>query len=161
MNPSQFVTLLGMTNSDESLIEGVKANGGSVSTISAKKMKEILSDFVVFNEIGVTLAFVPREAFKISYCDPRGDGDYVMDGVFYFPNGSSSVLSYKGSIPFANGPVQNRDEAISAFGSPEFTEEEDGEIYWDIWRQEGLRIKVDYRDGGAVKTVLFSIPRKN
>lgn len=152
--------MLGMTSVDVPLIEGIQANGGAVSTLSAKKIKEDLSDFVVLKEMGVILAFVGREAFRSSYCEPRGDGEYVMDGVFYYPNGSSSVSSYTGSIPFANGPVRNRDEAILAFGSPESTEEEDGEIYWDIWRRDGIRIKVDYRGEGAVKTVLFSLPKQ-
>ncbi|MBB3195365.1 hypothetical protein [Roseateles terrae] len=160
MNADQLVKLLGMTDADTALSQAVKANGGSVDSLSPKKMREILTDFINLVDAGVVLAFVPREVFSEDYGDPLGSGEYALDGVIYYPNGSSSVSSYGGAVPYATGPIRNRDEALAAFGTPKSTQQVDGTTSWDLWSKDEIVIKVDYKSGTIVKNVLFSLPRK-
>lgn len=160
MNTDQLFVLVGMTNTDAAVIDAIRANGGSVDALSPKKLKDLTLDFVQFNELGISLALTPREFYSRNYRDPLGAGPYAMSGVFYYPNGAAKVAAYPGSIPFAEGPVNTREKALMAFGDPQETEEEDGDIYWDIWMRDGRQIKVDYNDALAVKTVLLSFPMK-
>lgn len=160
MNADQLFVLVGMTNTDPEVMNAIKACGGSVEALSPKKLKDLTIDFVQLNELGVALAFTPREFYARNYRDPIGAGPYAMSGVFYYPNGTAKVSAYRGAIPFAEGPVRTREEALTAFGGPRETEEEDGDIYWDIWMRDGHQIKVDYNDALAVKTVLVSFPMK-
>lgn len=160
MNTDQLVKLLGMTDADTALSQAVKANGGSVDSLSPKRMREVLTDFINLVDAGVVLAFVPRKVCSEHYGDPLGRGAYALDGVIYYPNGSSSVSSYKDAVPYAAGPVRNRDEALAAFGTPKSTQEIDGTTFWDLWSNDGIVIKVDYKGGSIIKSVLYSLPRK-
>ncbi|MDA5241273.1 hypothetical protein EXN32_20890 [Agrobacterium tumefaciens] len=160
MNAERLFTLVGMTNTDHDVIDAIKANGGSIDALSPKKLKDLTIDFVRLNNLGVALAFTPKELFSRNYRDPIGSGPMAMSGVFYYPNGAAMVSPYLGSIPFSSRPVGNRDEALAAFGKPQETEEEDGDVYWDIWMKDGRQVKADYNDELAVKTVLVSFPMK-
>lgn len=160
MNADQLFVLVGMTNTEAEVIDAIKAIGGSVDALSPKKLKDLTIDFVQFNGLGVALAFTPKEFYARNYRDPIGAGPYAMSGVFYYPNGTAKVSAYLGGIPFAGGPVRNREEALAAFGDPQETEQEDGDVYWDIRMRDGRQIKVDYNDALAVKTVLISLPMK-
>jgi len=161
MNADRLFTLVGMTNTDDDVINAIKVNGGSIDSLSPKKLKELTTDFVQLNELGIALAFTPKDFFSRNYREPTGSGPYAMSGVFYYPNGSAKVSAYLGLIPFSNGPVGNREEALAAFGEPQETEEEDGDVYWDVWMKDGRQVKVDYNDELAVKTVLVSFPMKD
>ncbi|ALV07691.1 hypothetical protein [Roseateles depolymerans] len=161
MNADQLFSLVGWTNTDPVLMDAVRANGGSLETLSAKKVQELTTDFVRLVEQGVELSFVSQEYYSINYGDPRGAGPFVMSGAAYYPNGSSKVSAYQGAAPFSKEPVRTRDEAIEAFGPPEKTDEEDGQVYWDIWNKEGLMIKADYRDDLSVKAVAVYMARKS
>ena len=161
MNADRLFTLVVMTNTDDDVINAIKVNGGSIDSLSPKKLKELTTDFVQLNELGIALAFTPKDFFSRNYREPTGSGPYAMSGVFYYPNGSAKVSAYLGLIPFSNGPVGNREEALAAFGEPQETEEEDGDVYWDVWMKDGRQVKVDYNDELAVKTVLVSFPMKD
>ena len=160
MNAERLFALVGMTNTDNDVIDAVRAHGGSIGALSEKKLAELTIDFIQLNTLGVALAFTSKEFFSRNYRDPIGTGPYAMSGVFYYPNGTAKVSAYLGSVPFSSGPVGNRSEALAAFGEPQETEEEDGDVYWDIWMKDGRQVKVDYNDELAVKTVLVSFPMK-
>jgi hypothetical protein len=161
MLADQLIDLLGFTNTDSPLIEAVKAHGGSIESISPKKMREIISDFIPFADKGVELAFRPREFYEGDYGSPKGEGPYVMVAVFYFPNGSSKYSAYQGKVPLATGPVTNRDQAFAAFGKPEETDEEDGQIYSDLWTVEGKLVHVDYHDDLSVALITVGFPKQD
>lgn len=162
MTPDRLFTLVGMTNTDSAVIDAIQAHGGSIDALSPTKLKEQTTDFVQLTDLGIALAFTPREFFSRNYRDPIGAGPYAMSGVFYYPNGAAKVSAYRGPLPFSSGPVSNRDEALAAFGAPLETEEEDGDVYWDLWiKGDGRQLKVDYNDELKVKTVLVSFPMKD
>lgn len=161
MDLNKFFGLVGLTNADSVLVDAVSANGGSVDTLSAKKIQEITTDFVYLVDKGVVLSFVSNESYSLKYGAPKGAGPFVMNGVAYYPHGSSKVASYDGVMPFAQGLVRHRAEAIEAFGQPEKTDDEDGPVYWDIWNKEGRMIKADYHDDLSVKAVAVYMARKD
>lgn len=161
MNKEHLFTLVGATNTDAVVIDAVRAHGASVDSISPKKMKELTVDFLHLTDQGVVLSFIPREFFAKSYHEPVGAGPYAVNTVFYYPNGSDKVAAYQGNVPFAKGPVRTRDEALAQFGQPETTDEEDGEIFWDLWSKEGQLIQAEYGDDLSVNFVAVSIPKKS
>jgi len=162
MNPEQFFTLVGLTNTDAVLVDAIQANGASIEDLSPKKLKELTTDFVQFKQLGVVLAFTPKGFFESHHgMDPRGNGPYALDGVIYYPNGSASLSAYLSTLPFASGPVNTRDQALAAFGEPQETEEDDGDIDWDIWKRDDLQVHVDYKSDLSVKTVTYSFPMKD
>ncbi|QCL97628.1 hypothetical protein [Agrobacterium tumefaciens] len=84
-----------------------------------------------------------------------------MSGVFHDPNGAAMVSRYLGSIPFSSCPVGKRDETLAAFGEPQETDDEDGDVYWNIRMKDGRQVKADYNDKLSVKTVLVTFPMKS
>ncbi|ALV07675.1 hypothetical protein [Roseateles depolymerans] len=161
MTTDQLVHLLGFTNIDGALVEAIKANGSSVDALSPKRMKETTSDYVSLVDKGVVLSFTPREYYSRDYGEPQGAGPFVMTGVFYYPNGSSEVSAYRGPVPFAKGAVLNRDQALLALGEPEETDEEDGEVYWDLWSVESRLLQVSYRKDLSTAAITVCLPKKD
>ncbi len=141
-------------------MEAVKVHGGSIDSISAKKMREFDSASIALKDKGIELAFRSRESYLKDYGAPKGEGPYVMAAVFYFPTGSSKYSAYQGKIPLTEGPVTDRDQAFAAFGEPSETEEEDGEIYGDLWTIDGRLVGVDYRDDLSVSVISVGFPKK-
>lgn len=160
MNTEQLFTLVGSTNADAALIEALEKNGASIDAISPKKMKELTADFVHLSDKGVVLSFIPREFFAKDYHEPIGVGPFALNTVFYYPNGSDKVSAYSGNIPFAKGAVRTRSDALAEFGAPQTTDEEDGEIFWDLWSKDGRLIQVEYNDDLLVNFVAIGIPKK-
>lgn len=160
MNADQLFALVGSTNLDSTLIDALKANGGSIDELSPRKLKELTVDFVHLADKGVALSFIPREFFAKDYHEPAGTGPFAVNTVFYYPNGSDKVSPYQGRVPFADTPVRTREEALAAFGPPDTTDEEDGEIFWDLWSKEGQLIQVEYDQNLAVNFVAVGIPKR-
>ncbi|QPF71794.1 hypothetical protein G8A07_01835 [Roseateles sp. DAIF2] len=162
----ELPSLLGLTELDAPLIAAIlayttPAAGAPVPTeLSQKRKKEIRSGFVLLKEQGVVMAFSPREAHAADYGEPRGAGTQVLSGLFYYPVGSEEVEPYEGDAPFANQPIETRDEALAAYGAPsdgEADDDEDG-FEWEQWQIDGRELSLDYDEDGTVLTITVALP---
>ncbi len=52
----------------------------------------------------------------------------------------------------------NRDDALTAYGKPDLTEEDDDEIDWDQWIKETRQVRTSYRSDLTISTILVSVP---
>lgn len=159
MTKSNFPQLLGLTTTDAALIEAVKANGGDVSTLSAKKVKELGSDFISMSSAGIVLSLVSRSMFELDHeREPGGDGPYVVTTAFHYVQGSDDVEPYVGEAPFANVAIKTREEALATYGDPARTKGDEGEVVWDQWLINELQLRVTYDDDQAITIISVSIP---
>ncbi|MDH0868129.1 hypothetical protein [Mitsuaria sp. GD03876] len=155
--------LLGLTEVDPPLIAALLAHAPPAGTpapteLSQKRKKEIRAGFVLLKDVGVVMAFSPREAHAVDHGEPLGPGTHVLSALFYYPEGSEEVEPYQGDAPFAAGPVEDRDAALAAYGAPSDGEEDDGVTEWEQWQVDGRELTADYADDGAVLTITVSLP---
>lgn len=155
--------LLGLTELDAPLIAALLAHttpaGAPAPTeLSQKRKKEIRAGFVLLKDAGVVMSFSPRETHAVDYGEPLGAGTHVLSALFYYPEGSEEVEPYAGDAPFADGPVETRDQALAAYGAPSDGEEDDGVVEWEQWQVDGRELTADYADDGAVLTLTVALP---
>ena len=150
--------LLGLTNTDQALIDAISQLGGDVAKLSAKKMREEGSDFVNLVDAGVSLAFLTRAGYESDHATPRGAGPFVFGAAFYYPFGGSEVEAFAGPSPFADSTLQTREDALRAYGTPDITEEDDDEIDWDEWEKDGLQVRVSYKSDLRISDISVAVP---
>lgn len=158
MSTLSLFELLGMSNTDLVLVEAVARQGGDVSSLSAARIAQTGSDFVVIPKAGLELAFMTRTAFARDHAAPRGPGPYVLAAVFCYPHGSKTVAAYEGDAPFLTSGLRDREAALSAYGPPRNTEEDEDGIEWDEWLREGLRLRVRYKKDLRVSAIEVNVP---
>jgi hypothetical protein len=158
MNIEDFHQLLGMTNANHELISAIGEHGGNVADLSPKNIRELGTDYVNLSEKGLSLAFQSRTRFEGSRGTPRGEGPYVLSGMFYYPHGGTDLGTYTGPAPFASEGIRNRDDALRVYGDPSRTEEDDDEIEWDQWGKDGRQLRASYREDLQIDTVSISVP---
>lgn len=159
MSITKFPELLGLTNTDSALINAIAENGGDVTQLSPKKVRELGSDFVFLPAKGVVLSFATRAKFESSYdTTPRGDGPYVLTTMFCYPYGSEHVDAYVDIAPLSECVVRDRKDALAAYGEPARTKGSDDEVVWDQWRLNGIQVRTTYDDERSVLTISVSIP---
>jgi hypothetical protein len=158
MNIEDFHQLLGLSNTDQELVAAIAEHGGNVADLSAKNIRELGTDYVNLSEKGVSLAFQSRARFEDSRGAPRGEGPYVLSGMFYYPHGGTDLSTYEGPAPFASEGVRNREDALRAYGAPSRTEEDDDEIEWDQWGKDGRQLRTSYSEDLQIDTVSVSVP---
>ncbi len=155
--------LLGLTDLDPPLVAALLAHtapaGAPVPTeLSQKRRKEIRAGFVLLKDAGVVMSFTPRETHAVDFGEPLGAGTHVLSALFYYPEGSEEVEPYTGHAPFAEGPVDTREQALAAYGAPSDGEEEEGVVEWEQWQLDGRELTADYADDGAVLTLTVALP---
>ncbi|ALV07676.1 hypothetical protein DES44_1244 [Roseateles depolymerans] len=158
MRTEMLYQILGLTNTDESLISAIAEIGGKVETLSPKNIRELGTDYVNITNRGISLAFQARARFEMSRGTPRGAGPYVLSGIFYYPHGGEDLDPYVGCAPFSASPVSTRDEALLHYGTPDRTEEDEEEIDWDQWSKEARQLRTSYRSDLTISTISVSIP---
>ncbi|ANH67316.1 hypothetical protein [Mitsuaria sp. 7] len=158
MNIEDFHQLLGLSNTDQELVAAIAEHGGNVADLSAKNIRELGTDYVNLSEKGLSLAFQSRARFEDSRGTPRGEGPYVLSGMFYYPHGGTDLSTYAGPAPFASDSVRNREDALRAYGEPSRTEEDDDEIEWDQWSKDGRQLRTSYSEDLQIDTVSVSVP---
>lgn len=158
MNIENIHQLLGLSNTDAQIIEAIEANGGSVSTLSPKKLSSEGSDFVHLKAKGVSLTFVPRAAFQMRRGEPRGDGPYIFAGAFFYPAGAEDVDAYSGIAPFGQAQVATREDALRVYGEPQRSMEDDDVFEWDQWMFDGRQVRTNYSDGVQIDNISVSVP---
>lgn len=158
MNPADFPRLLGLTNTDDALIQAVVAHAEGDASLSPAKLQKLRADFVMLEALGVVFAFASREQFQREYGEPRGPGPRVLSGVFYYPEGSDEVEPYEGPAPLLEVAVVDREEALAAYGEPEATEEDSGVVEWDQWSLGGIELGVDYDEDEVVLSLTATLP---
>ena len=158
MEAENLYLLLGLTNTDETLVAAIASQGGSVENLSPRNIRDLGTDYVNVQNKGISLAFQSRARFEETRGSPRGDGAYVLTTIFYYPNGGEDLEPYMGQAPFASHSVSSRAEALLNYVRPDRTEEDDDEIDWDEWRKDGHQVRVSYFSDLTVSTILVSIP---
>lgn len=156
--PENLAQFIGLTNVDAPLLNAIESLGGCVDGLSAKQFRDYGNAYVRFRELGVDLVFVPRSAYESVRGPCRGEGPYVLEAVFYYPNGEDSE-PYGGIAPFATHSVVDRASALSAYGDPSDTDETDGVVDSDDWvKGDGLQLSCSYREDQSISDICVALP---
>jgi hypothetical protein len=160
MTLTELLPFIGCSELNAGLAELMKSAGGSISSLSMKKLRSQGVEGMEFHAQGLSLTFNEREDYIRTYAEPKDAGEAILVAVFAYVAGSKTFTPYTGPIPFSTGPVATREDALREFGTPARTEEEDDVIEWDQWLKDGFQMRARYRDDGAVKIVSITLPFK-
>lgn len=116
--------------------------------------------FCQLKALGVELAFDFHTVYRPSFGEPKDNGKAILYCIFVYPNGhkSQKIKPYEGAIPFSGEPVRTRGEALRIFGTPYETQEGDGQIDLDHWRQGDLQVTATHRSDRTISHLGLSIP---
>lgn len=159
--PADLPKLIGLTELDAPLVAAILQYAPGVegaTELSQKRKKEIRAGFVMLKELGVVMSFSPRESHAADYGEPQGAGEFVLGALFYYPEGSEEVDAFEGQLPFAEGEVVNREDALREYGEPADGEEEDDIVEWEQWLVDDFEVTADYDEDGTVLTLTVALP---
>lgn len=155
-----LLPFFGASELDAGLARLLESADSGIGSISKKKLRAQGMEGIELRDKGLALTFNEREDYLETYGTPKDAGEAILVAAFAYGAGSKTFRPYAGPIPFSEGPIASRQDALREFGTPHRTEEEDGVIEWDEWIKEGLQVRTTYRDDGSVKIVSFSVPFK-
>lgn len=158
MIPHLFPSLIGFTNTDPVLLDALHANGGDTASLTPRRFREYGAAAVSLPHLGVELSFSPRATYASERGQPRGNGPYVLDGIFYMLGDGEST--YAGLPPFASVPIRVRDDALQVYGRPVATDEDGDRIDGDDWRIQGFHLSLTYRHDLSLRQIAVSLPRQ-
>lgn len=156
----ELLPFFGASELDAGLAHLLKSAGSDIGSISKKKLRVQGMEGIELHAQGLALTFNEREDYFETYGTPKDAGEAILVAAFAYGAGSKKFRPYTGPIPFSDGPITNRQDALRQFGAPHQTEEEDGVIEWDQWIKDGLQVRTTYRDDGSAKIISFSVPFK-
>jgi hypothetical protein len=159
MNADKFVELIGFTDSDGALVEAVQAQRRDLTGLTPQSFREYGNAYVRFPAQGMELVFVPRSMFEEERGNPKGNGKYVLEAVFLFPNGGDDE-PYAGSAPFAIASIKTRADALAFYGEPVDSEETDGVAESDDWLKGELQVSCAYDDDQSIANICVMPPYK-
>lgn len=157
MNADKFVELIGFTETDQALVDAVQAHGGDMTGLTPKRFRDYGNAYVRFPEQGMELVFVPLSMYKEERGQPKGNGKYALEAVFYFPNGGDDE-PYTGVAPFSNAPIKTRADALALYGEPADSEETDGVAESDDWQKGDLQVSCAYHDDQSIANICVMPP---
>lgn len=160
MTLEDLLPLLGFSERTPDLINMLKPAGFDFGPAFMAKLCEQGMEGFESYATGLAITFNEREGYIEAHAEPRNAGEAILVAVFAYGAGSKTFEPYRGKIPFSNGPVVDRQDAIREFGAPHRSEEEDDVVEWDQWIKEGLQLRTSYRDDGSVTNIMFAVPYK-
>lgn len=160
MTLNDLLPFLGHSELNANLDQLLKSAGASVQSLSAKTLRAEGSDAIELKSLGLELAFWEREGFERKMGAPKDAGKAILAAVFAYGPGGKSFKPYKGPVPFSGGPIAKRQDALTEFGTPALTEEDDDVVEWDQWIKDGLQVRATYNDDGSLWNLSFSVPFK-
>ena len=160
MTLNDLLPLLGHSELNADLERLLRSAGASVQSLSAGTLRREGSDAIELVSLGLELAFWEREAYERKVAAPKDAGTAILVAVFAYGPGGKRFKPYAGPIPYGNGPIAGRQDALSAFGAADATEEDDGVVEWDQWIKDGLQLRTTYREDSPLWNLSFSVPFK-
>lgn len=160
MTLKELLPFFGHSELNTDLGQLLKSAGANIQSLSAKTLQAEGSDAIELKSLGLELAFWEREGYEQKIALPKDAGKALLAGVFAYGPGSKRFKPYLGPIPFSDGPVTKREDALRAFGTPQMTETDDDVVDWDQWAKDGLQLRATYHDDGSLWNLSFSIPFK-
>lgn len=147
---NKLLPFFGYSELNDDLAKLLEMAGGNIDSLSRKTLRVEGSDAIELKAIGLELAFREREGYERKFATPKDSGEAILAAVFAYGAGSKTYAPYEGPIPFGNGKILNRSDALREFGVPIKTEkdEDNDAIEWDQWLKEGLQLRSSYRDDG-------------
>lgn len=158
MTLNDLLPFLGYSELDAGLDQLLRSAGANIQSLSAKTLRAEGSDAIELKSLGLELAFWEREGYERKMGAPKDAGEAILAAVFAYGPGSKSFRSYTGPIPFSSMPIVKRQDALTAFGMPDLTEDDDDVVEWDQWIKGGLQVRATYHDDGSLWNLSLSVP---
>ncbi|MBT2118901.1 hypothetical protein KK141_11250 [Dyella sp. LX-66] len=159
MELDDLLAFLGYSELNTGLNQLLNSAGARIQTLSRKTLRIEGSDAIELKSLGLELAFWERETYERKIATPKDTGKAIFVAAFAYGSGSKGFKPYQGSIPFSNGPITHREDALREFGIPAITEADDV-VDWDQWIKDGLQVRATYQDDGSLWNLSFSTPFK-
>lgn len=161
MKLNDLLPFFGHSELNSDLAQLLKSAGASIQSLSPKTLRTEGSDAIELKSLGLELAFWERGGYERKIAAPPKDaGAAILVAAFAYGAGSKAFKPYTGPIPFSNGPIINRQDALREFGTPHETEEEDNVVEWDQWIKDGLQVRATYHNDSSLWNLSFSVPFK-
>lgn len=160
MNLFEFLPFLGHSEQNTQLSDLLASVGFDVAKMPSRAQRGHGFGHFELKPLGIELAFNFHTDYKEAYGIPKDGGKAVLSGIFAYDISNKQRSAYVGPVPFAGGPVHNRQDALREFGPPYHTEQDDEEVEWDYWMKDGMQVGAFYRTDATLKYVSFSVPLK-
>lgn len=156
----ELIPFFGHSELNANLDQLLKSAGANIQSLSAKTLRTEGSDAIELKSLGLELAFWERESYEQKIAAPKDAGKGILVAVFAYGPTSRGFKPYLGPIPFSDGPITKREDALREFGAPQVTEVDNDMVEWDQWSKDGLQVRATYHDDGSLWNLSFSTPFK-
>ncbi|KKX25703.1 hypothetical protein [Rhizobium sp. LC145] len=161
MNVSDFFPYLGHSEQHDGLSGLLASLGFDVGKMPGKTQRGYGTAGYELSAFGIELTFEFHTNYTDAYGPPKDGGKAILSGIFAYDRPAAKRRAYTGPIPFTDGPIHNRDDALRKLAVPFHTEQDDEEFEWDHWMKDGLQVGAFYRPDATIKYVSFSVPMKS
>jgi hypothetical protein len=159
ININSLVQILGYPMLHPNAAAVLKKNGFEPA-YKMKELNETLSVFLQKPDLGIELCFAKRAGHEEDFALAKEEGEAIFSCIFLYLTENRHHKKYTLPIGFGIDKCKTRDDAISALGKPERTEEDDGIYEWDRWIiAPELSIRADY-DENSINLWTIGVPMK-
>jgi hypothetical protein len=160
MTLNELLPFFGYSELNSNLAQLLKSAGADIQSLSTRTLRAEGSDAIELKSLGLELAFWERDIYEQKITSPKDAGKAILVAVFAYGPVSKGFKPYLGPIPFSDGPITKREDALREFGTPQETEVDKDIVEWDQWAKDGLQVRATYHDDASLWNLSFSTPFK-